>query len=277
MMPSMWTLDETHLPDSTQDQVAARLIERGPCDAPQPLALFSGCQSAGRGSHGRAWELAADGLALTCAWPLTDELAHLALTARKPWPAYLAGVVLQAIEAELGALGGLQIKWPNDLWLDRRKVGGLLVERRRLVGRWWWLIGLGLNGRWAGGACPPHLVATGLFDAMGTAYDGHRVRDLAHPIASQVMTWLRRLEDCRTPEQRDVWLRQSMAVCHQRDGLKGHLVEVCMTDGQRMSGRAEGLADDGAFCLQTETGLQRFHVGEARIVPLSQSAGLEMS
>jgi biotin-(acetyl-CoA carboxylase) ligase len=91
------------------------------------------------------------------------------------------------------------------------------------------------------------------------------------------MTWLRHLEGCQTDEQREAWLRQSMAVCHQRDGLKGHLVEICTTDGQRILGRAEGLADDGAFCLRTETGLQRFHVGEARIVGLSQSAGWEMS
>jgi biotin-(acetyl-CoA carboxylase) ligase len=275
-MPSMWTLDETHLPDSTQDQVAARLIERGPCDEPQPLALFSGCQAAGRGSHGRLWELAADSLALTCAWPLTDELAQLALTGSKPWPAHLTGVVLRAIEAELGALSSLQIKWPNDLWLDRRKVGGLLVERRRLAGRWWWLIGVGLNGRWAG-SCPPHLSATGLFDALEPAYDGHRVRDLARPIASQIMTWLTDLEGCQTAEQRDTWLRQSMAVCHERDGLKSHVVEVCLADGRRISGRAEGVAEDGAFCLRTETGLQRFLVGEARIVSLSQSAGWEMS
>ena len=272
----MWTLDETHLPDSTQDQVAARLIERGSSDEVQPLALFSGCQSTGRGSHGRPWELAADSLALTCAWPLTDELAHVALTGRKPWPAYLTGVVLRAIEAELGALAGLQIKWPNDLWLDRRKVGGLLVERRRLAGRWWWLIGVGLNGRWAG-SCPSHLLATGLFDAMGPAYDGHRVRDLAHPITSHIMSWLRQLEGCQTTEQRDAWLRESMTACHQRDGLRGHLVEICMTDGQRISGRAEGLAEDGAFCLRTETGLRRFHVGEARIVGLSQSAEWERS
>ena len=275
-MPSMWTLDETHLPDSTQDQVAARLIERGPSHEPQPLALFSGCQSAGRGSHGRLWELAADSLALTCAWPLTDGLADLALRGRTPWPAHLIGVVLRVIESELGVNDGLQIKWPNDLWLDRQKVAGLLVERRRLVGRWWWLIGVGLNGRWAG-RCPAHLSATGLFDAMGSAFDGHRARDLARPIASQIMSWLADLEGCQTVEHREACLRQSMAFCRQRDGLKDHVVEVCLADGQRISGRAEGLAEDGAFCLRTETGSQRFHVGEARIVSLSQSAGREMA
>ncbi|MEN9829293.1 MAG: hypothetical protein RLZZ409_31 [Pseudomonadota bacterium] len=274
-MPSMWTLDETHLPNSTQDQVAARLTERGPCEEPQPLALFSTCQSSGRGSHGRSWELAPDSLALTCAWPLTDGLTQMALTEQTPWPVHFTGVALAAIEGELGALGRLQIKWPNDLWLDRQKVGGLLVERRRLVGRWWWLIGVGLNGRWAG-RCPPHLSATGLFDSLGSGLSGHSARDLARPIASEILRWLADLSG-RTAEQRDLFLRQSMAFCLQRDGLKGHEVEVCLADGQRVSGRADGLADNGAFCLSTVKGTLRFQMGEARILQSSQSVNGEMA
>lgn len=272
----MWTLDETHLPNSTQDQVAARLTERGAGDEPQPLALFSTCQSAGRGSHGRSWELAPDGLALTCAWPLTDGLTQMALREQTPWPVHFTGVVLAAIESELGAVGRLQIKWPNDLWLDRQKVGGLLVERRRLAGRWWWLIGVGLNGRWDG-RCPSHLSATGLFDDLGSAFHGHRARDLARPIASEILRWLADLQNCQTAEQRGLFLRQSMALCLQRDGLKGHEVEVCLADGRRVSGRSDGLADDGAFCLSTAMGTMRFQMGEARILQPSQSADGEMT
>ena len=35
------------------------------------------------------------------------------------------------------------IKWPNDVWIDRRKLSGILVEGRPQDG--WAVVGIGLN------------------------------------------------------------------------------------------------------------------------------------
>jgi len=108
----MWALDETYLPESTQDQAASRILAAGPSGRLEPFGIFSGCQRTGRGSHGRQWVQADDGLALTCAWPSPDQTAA---GVEVPWPLHVSGVVLRALEAELGAMPNLQIKWPNDL------------------------------------------------------------------------------------------------------------------------------------------------------------------
>ena len=91
-------------------------------------------QTAGRGRLGRRWE-APPGSALLASWVLPfHELAPLA-----------AGV------ASARACGdAVRLKWPNDLLLDGRKLGGILVERTgdRCI------VGTGINLRWAppGGA-----------------------------------------------------------------------------------------------------------------------------
>jgi BirA family transcriptional regulator, biotin operon repressor / biotin---[acetyl-CoA-carboxylase] ligase len=86
-------------------------------------------QTAGRGRLGRRWETP-PGSALLASWVMPfHELAPLA-----------AGV------ASAQACGdAVRLKWPNDLLLDGRKVGGILVERtgQRCV------VGTGINLRWA--------------------------------------------------------------------------------------------------------------------------------
>ena len=54
------------------------------------------------------------------------------------------------------------IKWPNDVWIDRRKVAGILIEGRPQEG--WAVLGIGLNV--TTDSFPPEL-----------ARDGHIARD----------------------------------------------------------------------------------------------------
>ena len=89
-------------------------------------------QWAGRGRQGRSWESPAGNI-------------HAAL--RLPWPdaawrGSLPLAVAVAIAASLSDFGvGLLVKWPNDLLLAGRKVGGILIEERE----GFVLAGIGLN------------------------------------------------------------------------------------------------------------------------------------
>lgn len=90
-------------------------------------------QVAGRGRHGRAWvDTGHDGLALTANLPhdIPERIAARAAVAA-------AEAVEQCVaDAGLGA-PRVRIKWPNDLWLQGRKLGGILVEQdpeRAIVG-----------------------------------------------------------------------------------------------------------------------------------------------
>jgi BirA family biotin operon repressor/biotin-[acetyl-CoA-carboxylase] ligase len=103
-------------------------------DAPEGAVSACDAQAAGRGRFGRVWEAPA-GAALLCSVVLHPpaELHAPELT--------LVGAIAAA-EAVEGATGlSAQIKWPNDVMLNRRKVGGVLGELRDGVVT----LGIGIN------------------------------------------------------------------------------------------------------------------------------------
>jgi BirA family biotin operon repressor/biotin-[acetyl-CoA-carboxylase] ligase len=106
--------------------------------------VFTPCQTAGRGQWGRTW--AAPAGVLTASFVLREiasvQLGYLSL---------LVGLsVMQTLETHSPELAGrLQIKWPNDVWLDRRKLAGILSEvPRTKASHVPVVVGIGLN-RWA--------------------------------------------------------------------------------------------------------------------------------
>jgi BirA family biotin operon repressor/biotin-[acetyl-CoA-carboxylase] ligase len=102
--------------------------------------IVAGEQTAGRGRAGRAW---------------ASLPGALALSAIVPWPAGPGRVRLPVETGILLARGlsaafgiDIRLKWPNDLLVGRKKLGGLLVEARSNdEGEGWAVIGIGLNVR----------------------------------------------------------------------------------------------------------------------------------
>ncbi len=107
---------------------------------PPPLILVAGEQSAGRGRRGRPW-ISPAGLgiytSLLLSLPDAEALARL--------PLRLPVALCEALEPLLGA--ACRIKWPNDLVVGGRKLGGVLIEA--LAGPRAVVAGYGLNvGQW---------------------------------------------------------------------------------------------------------------------------------
>ena len=100
-------------------------------------------QSAGRGRQGRSWA-APPGRALLCSVVVHDPPRLLPLA---------AGV---AVAETVGR--GAQLKWPNDVLVDERKVAGILVEGRPQEG--WAVVGIGLNVAVRESDFPPELRET---------------------------------------------------------------------------------------------------------------------
>lgn len=104
----------------------------------QPVLLAAEQQTAGRGRAGRHW-LDAPGasLSFSLAWRFGGELAQLSGLS------LAVGVLI----AETLRTGGWQagLKWPNDLLLDGRKLGGVLIETVSARPGIWAIIGVGLN------------------------------------------------------------------------------------------------------------------------------------
>jgi BirA family biotin operon repressor/biotin-[acetyl-CoA-carboxylase] ligase len=114
------------------------LYETPASDAPR--IVFAELQQAGRGRRGRSWLAPfGSGLTFSIGWAFQDMPADLS--------ALSLAMGVQAVRGlhRLGATA-VQLKWPNDLVVGRRKLGGLLMQlRSEAGGPAYVVVGLGLN------------------------------------------------------------------------------------------------------------------------------------
>lgn len=106
-----------------------------------PVVLVADQQLGGRGRAGRRWHSQAESsLTFSLAWRFYSSVQALS---------GLSLVVGIALADALAACGEeIQLKWPNDLLRDQKKLGGVLIETSadpRADGALWAIIGIGLN------------------------------------------------------------------------------------------------------------------------------------
>jgi BirA family biotin operon repressor/biotin-[acetyl-CoA-carboxylase] ligase len=233
-----WSLDSTNSEllrrDTPAHGVAALIAER---------------QTGGRGRRGKAW-----------ASPLA---AHLYLSLSRQFSgglARLGGLSLVAGVAVAEALHesgytGVRLKWPNDLVVEGRKLGGLLVEGGgEHAGPVRAVIGLGLNVR--------------MPEAMAAALD-QPWTDLSHlletapsrnAVAAGLLTHLVPALDQFDAEG----LAPFLARYARFDALTGREVAVHLS-GATQAGIATGIAEDGALRVRIDGEERVFHAGEVSV------------
>ncbi|MDQ3647324.1 MAG: biotin--[acetyl-CoA-carboxylase] ligase [Actinomycetota bacterium] len=218
------------LTDSTNRR-ARELAEAG---APHGTLVTAGEQSAGRGRQGREWT-APPGSAVLMSLVLRelDELLPLAASVAVSEACEAAGV-------------NCSIKWPNDVWIDGRKVAGILVEGRPQEG--WAVLGIGLNVGTEAEQLPAELrdSATSLRIATGRAPSTEGV------LEALLATLERRLGT----EHGEV-----LAAWAERDALRGRRVR--WQEGQ---GVAAGVDRGGALLVDTEEGRVALEAGEVHLL-----------
>lgn len=123
-------------------------------DAPDGAVVVADVQTRGRGRAGHAWHTApGKGLALSIALQQGCDRRQLGVLP------LIAGLALAHGLEQLGARA--ELKWPNDLLMNDRKVSGILVESRRTVeGTDAAVIGVGVNVAQSAEDFPPELRAT---------------------------------------------------------------------------------------------------------------------
>lgn len=121
--------------DSTQN----RILQFLPKDGQGAVMILAETQSKGVGRQGRPWASPAGGLWFSLALPLkTLTLAQVA-----PFSVVAALQVATALK-EVNALD-CDIKWPNDILYDGKKVAGLLLNTTTKFRKPWLIIGIGIN------------------------------------------------------------------------------------------------------------------------------------
>jgi BirA family biotin operon repressor/biotin-[acetyl-CoA-carboxylase] ligase len=124
------------------DSTSSQLMLRAMGGAPSGSCLAAEWQSAGRGRRGRSWVSALGGsLTFSLLWRFERGAGHLG--------GLSLAVGLAAAQAfESMGLARVQVKWPNDIVVDLRKLAGILVETSGdLNGPSVAVIGIGVNYR----------------------------------------------------------------------------------------------------------------------------------
>jgi BirA family biotin operon repressor/biotin-[acetyl-CoA-carboxylase] ligase len=208
--------------DSTNER-ARELAQAG---APHGTLVTADEQTAGRGRQGRVWTA-------------------------PPRSAVLMSIVLRELPetlplaAAVAVCEGLQpdaaIKWPNDIWIERRKVAGILVEGRPQEG--WAVLGVGLNVTTE--EFPPELVAT----SLRLHGSGAGTEEVLAALLASLDRWLSRPAS------------EALAAWRARDALIGE--EIRWTGG---SGRAAGVDRSGALLVDTPGGRVALDAGEVHLL-----------
>ena len=193
-------------------------------------------QSAGRGRQGRVWT-AEPGHALLMSLVVRglgkgDELL----------PLVAAVAVCEACEATGGV--SCRIKWPNDVWIDGRKVCGILVEGRPQEG--WAVLGIGVNVTTPDFPGELAETATSLALAGGGSAPGRA--DVLAALLASLERWL-------AADTADV-----LAAWRERDVLLG--APVAWNEGR---GEGAGITDSGALRVETDAGIVELDAGEVHL------------
>ena len=206
--------------------------------APHGTLVTADEQTAGRGRQGRAW-VAPAGKALLMSVVLRDLGA---VQAYLPLAAALA--VCEACEQS--APVRCEIKWPNDVWVERRKLAGILVEGRPQEG--WAVLGIGLNVSTAEDEFPDELrgLATSLSAASGEpALPGEVLGRLLSALEARL----------------DASPGKIVAGWQERDALRGQTVRWAGGEGT-----ATGIDDSGALMVETSSGRVTLDAGEVHLL-----------
>lgn len=233
-----WRIEEFGEIDSTNTYLA----ERARAGEGEGLVARADFQRAGRGRLGRTWE-STSGSALLCSVLMRPQLGPEDLAV------VVAAVALSARDA-LRQLTGLEcaLKWPNDLVVGARKLGGVLAEVVIGPSGIAVVVGLGLN---LTTRVAQDLNATSVLDETGDAL-----------IASDVLAAL-----LASLDERRAWLDtlegRARVTAQWRDALStlGQRVRVELV-GEHVVGVAKDLDERGALVVLVGDEERSFLVGD---------------
>ncbi|GAA6142229.1 biotin--[acetyl-CoA-carboxylase] ligase [Hydrogenophaga sp. 5NK40-0174] len=236
------------------DSTNTELMRRARQGLDRPELLVAEVQTAGRGRLGKSWHSEpGQSLAFSLAVPMAPQ----------DW----SGLSLAVGVSVAQALGeDVMLKWPNDLWYQGRKLGGILVETAmpaqpaasgsaRVA-----VIGIGINiARPPGTAVQlaphanglPPVAPAGLAEIQMGVTAGEALEAVCKPLATDIGHFVQ--------DGFAAFLQRFRA----RDALAG--CDVVLSDGTQ--GVASGVDADGALLVRTGSGMRAINSSEVSVRP----------
>ena len=228
------------------DSTNAALLARGAKESIDGCVLAAEVQLAGRGRRGRRWLS-----------PFGRNIAvSLGIASRRPAAeigalSLVVGLAVRAALADCGVRGA-ELKWPNDVLLEGRKLAGILIELVRAAAPVEVVVGIGVNVGGAG-------VVAGQID-QSIADVEERVAGpvrnaLLAAIVNRVVAARAQFEEAGFAPFRQPW--------EDAHRFQGEAVAVTLpAGGGVVSGTVLGIAPNGALRLETSAGVREFNSGE---------------
>ena len=225
---------------STNDEILRFL----PQNQTEILGIFTLNQTKGRGQYGNSWENAVDkniafSLAVDCRAISCYNLINFCTAV------FLRNFVANLTDAET------KIKWPNDLILNQKKISGILIEKKKIENKNYYIIGIGLN------------VLQGNFENLNKA--------------GSIFTQTgKKLNPKEIAEQLFVFLKESFSVSQNFDEIlnefnlhlfKKNEIAVFEKNGIRQNGIIQKMDKNGFLWIDLENeGLQKFFHKEIELL-----------
>lgn len=224
----------------------AELMARAEAGAPSGTVVIAASQTAGRGRQGRIWMSSpGDSLTFSLLWRFAPGTS----------PAGLSLAIGLAVAEALQKVGAgrtapIQLKWPNDLLKDAKKLGGILIE---LVpgSPHAAVIGIGLNLHL------PEAMPADLRSASAALDVPIDPNILLAAILVQLRTVLTVFATGGFAALRDAWT--------SRHAFENAPIRLLSDFAPPRTGICRGVADDGALLLEAEHGIERILSGEVSL------------
>lgn len=223
------------------DSTNTELMRRARAGQLDPVLLVAEHQTAGRGRMGRDWlsvdGRAARGLTFSLGLPLAPQ----------DWSGLSLAVGLSLVQT---LHPRLRLKWPNDVWLDGRKLAGILIETASFGADRYVVIGIGIN-LVAPDAADLRTPPAGLCELLPAVQAPDVLEHVALPLVRAVQRFAQQ------------GFAPLVAAYQERDVLRGQ--ELTCSDG--CEGVGQGVDATGALIVHTAQGLRRISSAEVSVRP----------
>ncbi len=234
-------LDVVFQTDSTNQ----RLLDRLPQESIRGVVMLAEHQTASRGRQGKHWfSTMAGSINVSIGW-------HFHMPPRLLDCLSLAcGVAVMQLFQQIG-ITGVGLKWPNDIYAGRQKLGGILVESRgESAGQIDVVIGIGLNITHSSVAAEqvPHMT-----DLQSLCTELPARDRIAGLLIDRILQMLNSIDAMNKADLLNTWRKYDCA--------KDQSVTIHLPD-RDCSGVVAGIDEDGLLLMRINDRLEKFTAGE---------------
>ncbi len=228
--------------DSTND-MAKRIADNG---IGHGTIIIADSQTNGRGRKGKKWISESGNLYMSA---ILEPDINMAIS---PQLSFVTSLAIRDVLKKHLSKQNIELKWPNDVLIDRKKISGILIESYIKNNKQYIIIGIGVNVN----SFPMDIdyPAISLYE-----YDVKNLKpaELASDIVDSFFIWYDRWLESGFAPIRESWLKNTTNL--------GKKIEVTLR-GESVQGKFSDMGIDGSLILELEDGsFESIQSGEIRL------------